>query len=88
MRNFNDPQYKQWRKEIRKRDKHSCRWPHCNKTTGLQVHHILPWSQYPGLRYHLSNGICLCKFHHKLIQNNETSYSQYFLNIIKLLNKN
>lgn len=82
MRNYNDPEYKKWRKLIRKRDGGACKWPKCGKKTGIQVHHILPWSQYPGLRHHTDNGICLCKFHHDLIKNNETSYAGLFLKII------
>ena len=82
MRNYNDPEYKKWRKSIRKRDNGSCQWPKCSKKIGIQVHHILPWSQYPGLRYHIDNGICLCKFHHKFIKDNETSYASLFLKII------
>jgi hypothetical protein len=82
MRNFNDPEYKKWRQFIRSRDKYKCQWPHCDKTKGIQVHHILPWQQYPGLRYHIDNGICLCKFHHNMIKNDETSYANLFLKIL------
>lgn len=82
MRNYNDPQYKLWRKNIKIRDKHTCKWPHCNSKRKIQVHHILPWSQYPGLRYHINNGICLCKFHHDMIKNDETTYASYFLKLL------
>jgi len=82
MRNFNDPQYKSWRKSIRQRDNHKCQWPNCNKNKGIQVHHILPWSQYPGLRFNINNGICLCKFHHNMIKNDETSYANFFLKVL------
>jgi len=84
MRNYQNPQYKQWRKNIKSRDNYCCKWPHCGLKKGLQVHHILPWSQYPGLRFHIDNGITLCKFHHQLIKNDETSYS---LSLLKIINK-
>lgn len=82
MRNYNDPQYKLWRKNIKKRDDHTCQWPHCGSNKKIHAHHILPWSEYPGLRYHLNNGICLCKKHHDFIKNNETSYANFFLKLL------
>jgi hypothetical protein len=82
MRNYNDPQYKLWRKSIKKRDKNTCQWPNCGSRLKVHAHHILPWSQYPGLRYHLSNGICLCKKHHDFIKNDETSYANFFLKLL------
>jgi hypothetical protein len=85
MRNYNDPQYKQWRKNIKKRDKNICQWPTCNSKNKIHVHHIMKWSDYPGLRYHPYNGISLCKTHHDLIKNNEENYMSFFLQLI--LNK-
>lgn len=82
MRNYNDPLYKDWRKKIYARDKHICQWPGCNSKKSLQAHHILKWSQFPGLRYHLDNGITLCKDHHKIVTNNEESYIGFFNNLI------
>jgi len=82
MRNYQDIHYKKWRKSVRIRDKSICKWPHCDKTKGLQIHHILPWSLYPGLRYDINNGITLCKFHHNLIKNNETSYANFFMKLL------
>ena len=82
MRNYNDKHYTAWRKAIRLRDKHTCQWPNCFSKKKIQVHHILPWSQYPGLRYHLDNGICLCKTHHNFIKNDETTYANLFLNLL------
>lgn len=82
-RNFNDPLYKQWRQKIRARDLNCCQWPHCVSRKRLHVHHIYKWSDYPGLRYHLNNGITLCKNHHDLIKNNEENYAQFFTKIIQ-----
>lgn len=81
-RNYNDPEYKQWRKKIYARDKYCCQWPGCDKKTKLQAHHILKWSSFPGLRYHIDNGITLCKDHHKFITNNEDAYINFFSSLI------
>lgn len=82
VRNYQDPVYKEWRKKVYARDKHCCRWPGCNKRTGLQAHHIMKWSDFPGLRYEIGNGITLCKQHHKMVTGNEDSYAGSFLRIL------
>lgn len=83
FRDYNDPQYKQWRKEVRKRDKGVCQWPGCKASKKLQVHHIKRWSDSAGLRYHIDNGLLLCKTHHSLIHGNESYYEAVFFKIIK-----
>lgn len=82
FRNYNDPEYKKWRKNVKKRDKYCCQWPYCSSKQKLHAHHIHRWADYPGLRYHLSNGITLCKYHHEFIKNDENSYIPLFLKII------
>ena len=82
-RDYSDPQYKQWRASIRKRDNSKCQWPNCNSSYKIHAHHIMPWSSFPSLRYDVNNGICLCKSHHDLIKNNETSYASFFYKIVK-----
>lgn len=82
FRDYNDPHYKKWRKDVRKRDKHTCQWPGCSSSKKLQVHHIKRWSDSIDLRYHIDNGILLCKFHHSLIEGNEASYEAVFFKII------
>lgn len=84
-RNYNDPQYKQWRKLIKTRDNNTCQWPGCKSRFKIHAHHIQKWADFPGLRYHPHNGICLCKIHHDLIKDNEENYSQFFSMLI--LNK-
>jgi len=81
-RNYNDPEYKQWRKKIYARDKYRCQWPGCIQKKKLQAHHILRWADFPGLRYHINNGITLCKDHHRFITNNENAYINFFNRII------
>lgn len=82
LRNFNDPQYKKWRKAVYKRDGHKCRWPNCNLKRKLNAHHIRTWANFPGLRFDVNNGISLCKYHHDLIKGMENIYESTFLRIL------
>jgi predicted restriction endonuclease len=82
FRNFDDPLYKKWRTEVYKRDNFCCQWPGCNLKSKLNAHHIKRWADCPGLRYEVSNGITLCKLHHKMIHNNETYYEAVFRKIV------
>lgn len=82
MRNFKDKNYIEWRKKIYSRDNHKCQWPGCETKKKLNAHHIKKWSDYPGLRFHLSNGITLCRTHHQLIKDNEENYEQFFFKIV------
>ena len=85
IRNFKDPLYKAWRKNIYTRDKRTCQWPGCSSKLKLNAHHIYKWADFPGLRYHPHNGITLCKTHHDFIKNNEENYCGFFTRIV--LNK-
>lgn len=82
MRNYKDPQYKEWRQKIYARDNHCCRWPGCSKKKKLQAHHIYRWADFPALRYHIFNGITLCKTHHDMIKNNEDNYRDFFTKLV------
>lgn len=82
-RNFFDPSYVKWRKEVYARDKHKCRWPYCKKRTKLQVHHIRRWADAPYLRYDVNNGITLCAAHHSSIKGKENYYMRFFYEILK-----
>ena len=81
-RNYQDPQYKRWRQSIYKRDKFTCQWPKCGCKVKLNAHHIQKWADFPGLRYHINNGITLCKYHHDLIKGMEEIYAATFLKIL------
>lgn len=82
VRNYQDPQYKYWRKLIYKRDNFTCQWPGCRSNIKLNAHHIYKWADFPGLRFHPDNGITLCRFHHDNIKGLEDSYSQFFTRLI------
>lgn len=86
MNRFYDKQYKEWIKKIFSRDKYKCQWPNCDSKKKLNAHHIKKWADYPGLRFHLSNGITLCKFHHDMIHHNEESYEMFFFKIVSSKN--
>lgn len=81
-RDFSSPEYKRWRLSVYKRDGFRCRYPNCCVKKGLQAHHIKLWARYPDLRFVLSNGITLCKRHHKMIWGKEEQYEEMFLTIV------
>jgi predicted restriction endonuclease len=81
-RNFKDPQYVKWRKQVYSRDKNTCQWPGCNVKKKLNAHHIKRWSDFPGLRFEIKNGITLCHIHHKLIKGMEELYEGIFYKIV------
>jgi hypothetical protein len=79
---WNDPRYKEWRKQVIKRDKRCCRFPGCSSRRRLQTHHIKMWEYYPSLRFMIGNGITLCRVCHERIKGHEDSYIQTFMRII------
>ena len=82
MRNYDDPNYKKWRKAIYQRDNYVCQWPGCNIRKRLNAHHIKTWSQCPSLRFCVDNGITLCYNHHKMIKGLEHIYEAVFFKIL------
>lgn len=81
-RDFSDPEYKQWRKNICNRDNWKCKINNSNCNGRLEVHHILGWKKYPELRYNINNGITLCHFHHPKTRKEEDRLSPYFKELI------
>ena len=63
----NDPEYKQWVRKVKLRDKQTCLINDENCKGYNIVHHIFPWRKYPKLRYELTNGITLCQAHHRQV---------------------
>lgn len=86
FRNYKDPLYKQFRKNVLCRDNHKCQWHGCGSSKQLNVHHIKTWAQYPALRFDINNGITLCKKHHHMIKGLEHIYEAVFFKIVA--NKN
>ena len=55
-------EYNDWRKSVYRKDGFHC--VICGTHDNLNAHHILPFAEYPELRFDVSNGITLCKDHH------------------------
>lgn len=81
-RNYDDPMYKKFRQEVLKRDNRTCQWHGCTSKKRLNVHHIKTWSDFPGLRFDINNGITLCRAHHDMIKGLEDIYESTFFRII------
>lgn len=65
--------YQYFRKCVLERDGYTCQ--KCGKTGGtLNVHHILRFSDYVGLRFDPSNGITLCEKCHREVHKNEKQH--------------
>ena len=58
-------EYKFWREAVFERDDYTC-WI-CEKRDGgiLHPHHLKRFSEYPKLRFIVSNGLTLCEFCHR-----------------------
>jgi len=56
--------YKNWKKQIEKRDNSKCRIDNQECKGRIESHHIFNWIDYPELRFIINNGITLCHFHH------------------------
>ena len=53
-------EWKEWRSKVFERDLYTCQI--CNKSgCYLEAHHIKSFSEYPKLRFEISNGITLCQ---------------------------
>lgn len=73
---------REWGKQVKNRDKWTCRIADNNCDGRLEAHHILPWSNFPELRYEVNNGITLCHFHHPRKRNDEVKLSPYFQELV------
>jgi len=78
----NDSAYQDWVKKVRKRDKNQCALKGQNCSGYCIVHHILPWSEYPDLRYNIKNGITLCQFHHPRKRDEEKRLIPFFQEMV------
>lgn len=71
--------YGKWMK-VFTRDNFKCKM--CESKVKLQAHHILPWRDYPELRFDVNNGITLCQAHHPRKRAEEAKLSPYFKQLV------
>ena len=83
---LNDPLQKGWRKAVKNRDGWKCRIANNNCFGKLEAHHILPWSEFPELRYEVNNGITLCHAHHPRKRSDVAKLSPYFQDLVAEVN--
>ena len=76
----NTPEYKAFRYHVLSRDKWTC--VKCGSKDSLAVHHIIPWSKSPKLRYLSNNGVTLCEMCHDLVTGKEEQYEDEFKRIV------
>lgn len=82
-RDYKNPEYKQWRHDVKTRDNYMCQWPGCCSRYRLEVHHIKTWAKYPSLRLSVTNGITLCNKCHRFIRGKEQDYETFFIKILQ-----
>lgn len=63
------PEYQRWRREVKHRDKNTCRI--CAVQRNLHVHHIKPLEKYTEFATDLDNGITLCGNCHAFLSGKE-----------------
>jgi predicted restriction endonuclease len=75
--------YKKWRESVLRRDGNRCRFGGCDKRDELEVHHIQTFADAEYRRYDVTNGITLCKYHHRnVVTGHEEQYSAEFSRIV------
>lgn len=82
----NDPEYLQWVKKVKKRDNNICQSKDQNCSGYNIAHHIKSWSEYPELRYKVSNGITLCQAHHPRKRAEEKRLILFFMELVSVSN--
>lgn len=78
----NRTEYKEWRTAVFTRDGSKCKIANADCIHEVHAHHILRFSEYPELRYEVTNGITLCKNHHPLKRSHEQELAPVFKRLI------
>lgn len=81
-----DSAYKDWMLKVKNRDNWKCMLNSDECSGRLEAHHIFNWVDYPELRYILSNGITLCRFHHPIKRLEEIRMRIIFQELLELKN--
>lgn len=79
-----DTEYKQWMLSVKKRDSWKCKIENQDCAGRSEAHHILPWREYPELRYKINNGITLCHAHHPRKRAEEKRLESYFIELVSV----
>jgi len=79
--------FQNWVKQVKKRDKNQCRINNEDCFGYNIVHHILPWRDYPELRYKINNGITLCQAHHPRKRVEEKQLIPLFKRLVSVSNE-
>ena len=74
--------HSEWVKACKERDGKKCKLRNKECSGQLEVHHIFRFSEYPELRYEISNGICVCHFHHPRKKALEEEMRELFIKLI------
>lgn len=82
-----DSKYQEWMKAVKNRDNWKCKINNQDCQGKLEAHHILPWSNFPELRYEINNGISLCHFHHPRKKNDEIKLAPIFQELVLVTDK-
>ena len=82
----NDSAYWEWRLNVWKRDNFKCRINNQDCKGRIIAHHILPWRDFPELRYEINNGITLCQAHHPRVRAEEKQLIPIFQGLVSLSN--
>jgi len=80
----NNPNDKQWKYAVYKRDNFKCKIADKNCKGRIEAHHILSWRDYPELRFNINNGITLCLAHHPRKRAEEKRLSPYFMELVSV----
>jgi hypothetical protein len=57
--------YRRWATAVYERDGFACR--QCGSTGAIHAHHVKEWSEFPELRFKVSNGLTVCQDCHQII---------------------
>ena len=79
-----DTKYKYWMAEVKKRDNWKCKINNQDCRGTIVAHHILPWRDFPELRYNINNGITLCHAHHPIKRVKEKELQDYFKTLVQV----
>jgi len=77
----------EWREAVYRLFDYTCQMCEAKSGNGkkitLNAHHIKTWSEYPDLRWDISNGICLCKECHDQTKGREKEFEKLFIALIE-----